>query len=88
MQKWGNKGRNLDDVRCKKNNDIKERWREYYKLLNKDAIGSLGTREATSLALHTFYRRTKVAKVNKSICKNEARKGYKAKKHSDSLENA
>lgn len=53
-------------------NDIKERWREYYKLLNKDSIGSLGTREDTLLALHTFYCRTKVAKVNKAFARMKA----------------
>ena len=59
------KGRDLDHVKCikcndqnvlVKDNDIKERWREYFSLLlNEDYIGDIGTKEDTTLAKHASF---------------------------------
>ena len=51
-----------------KDNDIKERWREYFsKLLNEDYVGDVGTREETLLEEHTFFRRIKEVEVRKAL---------------------
>ena len=55
----------IDHVKCVKSsdqkvllkdNDIKERWMEYFSVpLNEDYIGNTTTKEDTSLAKHTFF---------------------------------
>ena len=59
------KSRGLDHVKCIKSNDqkvlvkdddIKERWREYFSiLLNEDYIGGIRTKDDTSLAKNIFF---------------------------------
>lgn len=67
--------KNDDQKVLVKNNDIKERWIEYFnELFNEDSIGGLKTRENTSLARHTFYRRNRVAKVKKALVKGKLEK--------------
>ena len=67
------KSRDFDHFKCiksdgkkvlVKDNDIKERWREYFSvLLNKDCIGDIRTIEDTSLAKHTFFSTISVVEV-------------------------
>ena len=62
---------NLAKIREKvlvKDDDIKERWREYFSiLLNEDSKGDKRTKEATSVAKHTIFRRIRVIEVRKAL---------------------
>ena len=72
------KSKDLDHVKCiksndqkilVKDNDIKEKWREYFsKLLNEDYIGDIRPREDTSLVEHTFFScRIRMVEVRKTL---------------------
>ena len=59
------KSKNLDHVKCIKSNDknvivedndIKERWREYFSiLLNEGYIGDISTKDDILVTKHTFF---------------------------------
>lgn len=50
-----------DKQKVLEDNDIKERWREYFNQLpNEGSIGGLGMRDDTLLAEYTFYHRIRV----------------------------
>ena len=80
------KSRDLNHVKCiksnnqnvlMKDNNIKERWKEYFKkLLNEDYIRDTRTKEHTSLAEHTFFSQNQGGGSEESIETNEDRKGY------------
>ena len=51
-----------------KDNDIKERWREYFTLLlHEDYIGDIRTKDDTSVAKHTFFSRIRVVEMRKAL---------------------
>lgn len=53
-----------------KDNDNKQRWREYFnKLLNKESIGGLGLREDTSLVGHVVYHKIIAAEVKRALAR-------------------
>ena len=51
-----------------KDNDIKERWREYFSILrNEDYLGDTRTKDDTSLAQHTFFRKIRLVEATKAL---------------------